>query len=355
PEAFANAPLAKGVGALSVVPTGDIINLPAIFIVLAITALCYVGIRHSSTVNIWIVVIKLTVIFLFIIFGLHFIVPEHWHPFIPDRVCSVAGATGDMCRPGKYGWMGIFEGAAIIFFAYIGFDAVSTAAQEAKNPKRDMPIGIIASLLICTALYIIVSLVLTGIVSYTRLNVPDPVAFGIEQIPSLRHWLVPLIDIGALAGLSSVILVMVIGQPRIFYTMSKDGLLPPAFAKVHPRFQTPHVSTVITGVVAAIGAGLLPIDILAELTNIGTLLAFFVVCIAVLVLRYTRPDLPRPFHTPWPWVTCIIGAIGCVVLILSLPHDTWWRAIIWTAIGLVIYFGYGYRHSRMRTSSRDRP
>lgn len=348
PEAFANAPLAKGTGAVSVVLTGDVINLPAVFICLAVTALCYVGIKHSSTVNIWIVIIKLVVILLFIAFGLHYIVPEHWHPFVPDRVCSVAGATGDMCRPGKYGWMGVFEGAAIIFFAYIGFDAVSTAAQEAKNPKRDMPIGIIASLLVATVLYIIVSLVLTGIVSYTKLNVPDPVAFGIEQVPALRNWLAPLIDIGALAGLSSVIVVMVIGQPRIFYAMAKDGLLPPAFGKVHPRHKTPHVATLITGIVAAIGAGLLPIDILAELTNIGTLLAFLVVCIAVLVLRYTRPDMPRPFRTPWPWVTCTIGALGCVVLILSLPHDTWWRAIIWTAIGLVIYFAYGFRHSRLR-------
>ncbi|TAN05714.1 MAG: amino acid permease [Rhodanobacteraceae bacterium] len=348
PDAFAKAPLAKGVGAVSVVATGDIINLPAIFIVLAITALCYVGIKHSSTVNIWIVIVKLTVILLFIVFGLHYIVPEHWHPFVPNRICSAAGATGNMCRPGKYGWMGVFEGAAIIFFAYIGFDAVSTAAQEAKNPKRDMPISIIASLVICTALYIVVSLVLTGIVRYTRLNVPDPVAFGIEQVPTLRNWLAPLIDVGALAGLSSVILVVMIGQPRIFYVMSRDGLLPPAFGRVHPRFQTPHVATVITGIVAAIGAGLLPIDILAELTNIGTLLAFLVVCIAVQVLRHTHPELSRPFRVPYPWITCTIGAIGCVVLILSLPHSTWWRAVIWTLIGLVIYFGYGFRHSRLR-------
>lgn len=348
PDAFANAPLAKGVGAMSVVATGDVINLPAIFIVLAITALCYVGIKHSSTVNFWIVIIKLTVILLFIVFGLHFIVPAHWHPFVPDRVCFATGATGDMCRPGKYGWMGVFEGAAIIFFAYIGFDAVSTAAQEAKNPKRDMPIGIIASLVICTALYIVVSLVLTGIVRYTRLNVPDPVAFGVEQVPALKNWLAPLVDVGALAGLSSVILVVMIGQPRIFYVMSKDGLLPPAFGRVHPRFKTPHVATVITGIVAAIGAGLLPIDILAELTNIGTLLAFLVVCIAVQVLRHTHPELPRPFRVPYSWITCTIGAIGCVVLILSLPHSTWWRAVIWTLIGLVIYFCYGFRHSCLR-------
>ncbi|HEX7323967.1 MAG TPA: amino acid permease [Rhodanobacteraceae bacterium] len=348
PAAFANAPLAKGAGAMSVVLTGDVINIPAIFIVLAITALCYVGIKHSSTVNFWIVIVKLAVIFLFIIFGVHYIVPAHWHPFVPDRICSAAGGIGDMCRPGKYGWLGVFEGAAIIFFAYIGFDAVSTAAQEAKNPKRDMPIGIIASLIIATVLYIAVSLVLTGIVHYPRLNVADPVTFGVEQVPALRTWLAPIIDVGALAGLSSVILVMVIGQPRIFYVMAKDGLLPPAFAKVHPRFKTPYISTIITGLAAAAGAGLLPIDILAELTNIGTLLAFLVVCIAVLVLRYTKPDLPRPFRTPWPWVTCTLGALGCILLILNLPEDTWWRAIIWTIIGLIIYFAYGFRHSQLR-------
>jgi APA family basic amino acid/polyamine antiporter len=354
PDAFVAAPLAKGSGAASVVFTGDIINLPAVLIVLAITALCYAGIKHSSVTNIVIVIIKLTVIFLFIAFGLHYLVPAHWHPFIPDRVCA-AGGSGSLCHPGKYGWMGVFEGAAIIFFAYIGFDAVSTTAQETRNPARDMPIGIISTLVICTALYVVVSLVLTWLVSYTRLNVPDPVAFGIEQVPALRAWLAPLIDVGAIAGLSSVMLVMMIGQPRIFYAMSKDGLLPPAFGKVHPRHRTPHVATVITGIVAAIGAGLLPIDILAQLTNIGTLLAFLVVCVAVLVLRYTRPDLPRPFRVPWPWATCIIGALGCALLIVSLPHDTWWRAIVWTAIGLLVYFGYGYWHSRLRRSQGPPP
>lgn len=348
PDAFAGAPLAKGPGTLSVVATGDIINLPAMAIVLAITALCYVGIRHSSRVNMAIVIVKLVVIFLFIAFGLQYVVPAHWHPFVPDRVCAVTGTSGDLCSHGKYGWMGVLEGAAIIFFAYIGFDAVSTAAQEAKNPKRDMPIGIIASLVICTALYVIVSLVLTGLVRYTRLNVPDPVAFGVEQVPALRAWLAPLVDVGALAGLSSVILVVMLGQPRIFYAMSQDGMLPPALGRVHPRFRTPHVATVTTGIVATFGAGVLPIDILAELTNIGTLSAFFVVCIAVLVLRRARPELSRPFRVPCPWLTCSIGALGCLVLILSLPPSTWWRALVWTLIGFGIYFGYGFRHSRLR-------
>lgn len=354
PVAFAGAPLAKGAGALSIVATGNVINVPAIFIVLAITALCYVGIKHSSAVNMVIVVVKLTVIFLFIVFGLRHVVPEHWHPFVPERICAVAGAAGDMCSPGKYGWMGVFEGAAIIFFAYIGFDAVSTAAQEAKNPRRDMPIGIIASLIICTALYVIVSLVLTGIVPFAKLNVPDPVAFGVEQVPALRNWLAPLVDVGALAGLSSVILVVMIGQPRIFYAMSRDGMLPPALGRVHPRFKTPHVATAVTGIVAAIGAGVLPIDILAELTNIGTLSAFFVVCVAVLVLRRTHPELSRPFRVPYAWLACSIGAAGCLVLILSLPHSTWWRAIIWTTIGFGVYFGYGFRHSRLRQNQPRR-
>lgn len=347
PAAFVTAPFAKGAGAMSVVVTGGVVNVPAMFIVLAVTVLCYVGINQSSTVNFWIVVVKLAVILLFIVFGLHYIVPANWHPFVPQRVCEAGSTAGAMCRPGKYGWMGVMEGASIIFFAYIGFDAVSTAAQEAKNPKRDMPIGIIASLVVSTVLYIIVSLVLTGIVPYGKLNVPDPVAFGVDQVPALRAWLGPLVDVGALAGLTSVILVNVIAQPRIFYTMAQDGLLPPIFGRVHTRFHTPAAGTIVTGVLAAIGGGLLPIDILAELTNIGTLLAFFVVCIAVLVLRKTRPDIQRPFRVPFAWATCSIGALGCVVLIATLPRDTWWRAVIWTVVGFAIYFGYGARHSRL--------
>ncbi|HET6545742.1 MAG TPA: amino acid permease [Rhodanobacteraceae bacterium] len=347
PEAFTNSPLVKGTGTFSVETTGAIINFPAVFICLAITALCYVGIRQSSTVNIWIVAIKLTVIFLFIAFGIGYITPDNWHPFIPDRICDGAAMVTSQCKPGHFGWFGVVEGASIIFFAYIGFDAVSTAAQEAKNPQRDMPIGIIASLLICTTLYIAVALVLTGMIPFAQLNVPHPVGYAVEQIPALRSWLAPLVELGALAGLSSVILVMMIGQPRIFYAMSKDGLLPEMFARVHPRFRTPHVSTVITGVVAAILAGLLPIDILAELTNIGTLLAFMTVCIALPILRRTRPDLPRPFKTPLPRTTATLGAAGCLYLIYGLPIDTWIRLVIWTFIGFVIYLAYGYRKSKL--------
>ncbi|HET6632346.1 MAG TPA: amino acid permease [Rhodanobacteraceae bacterium] len=348
PAELTTSPLTQGVGSFSITTTGALVNLPAIFVCLALTAVCYVGIRQSSMANIVIVIIKLLVIFLFIGFGVHYIAPDNWHPFIPDRICDTAAAVTAQCKPGHFGWFGIVEGASIIFFAYIGFDAVSTAAQEARNPQRDMPIGIIVSLIVCTILYIIVALVLTGMVPFAQLNVPHPVGYAVEQVPALKTWLAPLIELGALAGLSSVMLVMMIAQPRIFYSMSKDGLLPKVFAKVHPKYRTPHINTVITGVIAAVLAGFLPIDILAELTNIGTLLAFMTVCIAVPILRRTRPDLPRPFRTPWAPVTATLGAAGCLYLIYGLPLDTWVRLIIWTAVGVAIYFGYGYRHSRLR-------
>ncbi|MDN5925266.1 MAG: amino acid permease, partial [Xanthomonadales bacterium] len=315
PPELVNSPLTKGDTAFSVVATGALVNLPAMFSCLMVTVVCYFGIKESSTVNIWIVIIKLTVIFLFIAFGIHYITPDNWHPFIPERICDAAATVTSQCKPGHFGWFGIVEGASIIFFAYIGFDAVSTASQEAINPQRDMPISIMASLVICPMLYIIVALVLTGMIPYLQLDVPHPVGFAVEQIPALKTWLAPLIELGALAGLSSVMLVMMIGQPRIFYAMSKDGLIPKVFAKVHKKHQTPHINTIITGVIAAILAGFLPIDILAELTNIGTLLAFMTVCIAVPILRRTRPDLPRPFRTPWPMVTATLGAVGCAYLI----------------------------------------
>ncbi len=340
PEALRNAPLAKGEGAVAIVSTGHLMNLPAMLIVMAITALCYFGIRQSSKVNTWIVVLKLAVIAAFIGFGAYYIVPANWHPFIPERIVDATGP--------HYGVLGIFEGAAIIFFAYIGFDAVSTAAQEAKNPQRDMPIGIIVSLIVCTILYIVVAGVLTGMIPYQQLNVPHPVAYAVEQVPALKSWLAPIIEIGAILGLSSVILVMMIGQPRIFYAMAKDGLFPPVFAKVHPKYRTPHINTLITGGVATVMAGVLPIDILAEMTNIGTLSAFMVVCVAVLVLRYKRPDLKRSFSVPLPWVTCLAGAAGCGYLIYSLPVDTWIRMAGWAVLGFIIYFAYGFHNSKLR-------
>ncbi|MFO1468714.1 MAG: amino acid permease, partial [Steroidobacteraceae bacterium] len=335
PKELSSAPLAPtGKGPLDVARTGAIINLPAIFIVAAITALCYTGIRQSATFNSIVVLIKVTVIVLFIGFGLSYIDTVNWHPFIPPN----AG-------PGRYGWDGVFSAAAIIFFAYIGFDAVSTAAQEAKNPQRDMPIGILGSLVICTVLYIAVSAVLTGMVHYSELNVPAPVAYALDKYPQQLGWLGFLIKLGAVAGMTSVILVMILGQSRIFFSMSKDGLLMPAFSSVHPRFQTPGVATLVTGTFAAVMGGLLPVTLLGELVSFGTLTAFVVVCIGVLVLRRTRPDLKRPFRTPMAPAVCVLGALSCGFLVTQLSKSAWALAVIWTSIGMVVYGLYGYRHS----------
>ncbi|HZL08420.1 MAG TPA: amino acid permease [Prolixibacteraceae bacterium] len=330
----------SGIAVDSLPHLSGILNLPAMFVVAAISLLLLIGIRESAKFNNVMVIIKVFVILLFIGIGFMFVNKANWHPFIPKN-------TGEW---GHYGWSGIFRGAAVIFFAYIGFDAVSTAAQEAKNPQRDMPIGILGSLGISTVLYILVAIVLTGIVSFTFLNVADPIAVGVNAMGPELFWLRPIIKIAAIAGLSSVILVLLMGQPRIFYSMSKDGLLPPVFSRIHPRFKTPYASTLITGSVALVLAGILPINILGELVSIGTLLAFAIVCIGIIILRVKRPDIKRSFKTPWVPLVPILGAGICILQMLSLPWETWARLIVWMALGFVIYFTYGIRKSKIRNN-----
>ena len=318
--------------------TGAIINFPAIFIVAILVTLLVLGVRESAKVNNIIVLIKVIVILLFIGFGISFIDTQNWQPFIPEN-------TGSFDH---FGWTGILAGAAIVFFAYIGFDAVSTAAQEAKNPQRDMPRGILISLGICTVLYIAVALVLSGIVKYTELNVPAPIALAIDTAGNSLKWLSPLIKIGAIAGLSSVVMVLLFGQSRVFFSMSNDGLLPPIFSKVHKKFKTPYITTIVIGIACAVFAGLFPINILGKMVSIGTLLAFTIVCIGIIVLRKKRPDLPRPFRTPLVPFIPILGAVVCLSQMISLPFDTWMRLLIWMAVGLVIYFIYGVKHSKIK-------
>ena len=314
--------------------TGALFNLPAMFIVLLASAILVVGIRESAKANNVMVVLKLAVVVLFILFGLQYVDAGNWKPFIPPNT----GAFGE------FGWSGIFRGAGLIFFAYIGFDVVSTAAQEARNPQRDMPIGILGSLVICTLLYVLVALTLTGLVKYDTLNVAHPVAFAVERINQLS-WLRPFITLGAILGLASVVLVMLLGQSRVFYAMSRDGLLGPWAGKVHPRFRTPYLATIYVGIIVAIITGTFPIQILGELVNIGTLLAFVLVCAGVLVLRRKRPDLDRPFRTPLVPLVPILGILACFGLMATLPGDTWLRLLVWLLIGFVIYFAYSRKHS----------
>src|SRR5690348_3076806 len=338
PDSLTQAPL-NVVGTHTLVRNaGGIINLPAIILVLLMTALLVVGIKESASFNNIIVFVKMAIVILVIGFGFMYVNTANWHPFIPQNT------TGEF---GHFGLSGIVRGAAVVFFAYIGFDAVSTAAQEARNPQRDMPIGILASLGICTVLYILMALVMTGLTSYKNLNVPHPVFVAIAAAGSSLEWLGVFVNIGAILGLASVVLVMLMGQPRIFFSMSRDGLLPAAFGKVHKKFQTPYVTTIVTGVVAALVAGFFPIDLLGQLVSIGTLLAFVIVCFGIMVLRYKRPNIPRPFRTPLVPLVPILGVLICGYMMYGLPTDTWIRLIVWMAIGLIIYFLYGKRHSRV--------
>jgi APA family basic amino acid/polyamine antiporter len=339
PVALTSAPVGKTAGH-TLAATGAIVNLPAVLIVVALTWLCYIGIRQSARLNNVMVVIKVAIIVLFIVAGIAFIDTAHWKPYLP-------AGSGEF---GHFGWTGVMQGAAIIFFAYIGFDTAATTAQEARNPQRDVPVGIIAALVISTILYVAMAAVMTGMVDYTKLDVAAPVAVALDEHPALR-WLGLPVKIGAIIGMTSVILMSILGQPRIFMAMARDGLLPPQLEKVHPKYHTPSIATVITGVLAAFFAGVFPIDVLGELVSIGILLAFTAVCAGVLVLRKSMPETPRPFRVPFAPVTCTAGVIVCLGLTLFLPKDTWIRLVIWSGVGLAIYLGYGFWHSRLRTAA----
>jgi APA family basic amino acid/polyamine antiporter len=339
PSALAHPPFDRGAGGLGLVTTGAYLNLPAVLIVAILGAISYVGIRQSSAVNFVIVTIKVAVVLLFVLLGMNFVNVSYWHPYIPAN----AGTFG------HFGWSGVMTAAGIVFTAYLGFDALSTCAQEASNPQRDMPFSILLSLAICTVLYIATATVLTGMVHYRELDVAAPVAIALDSYPALR-WLGLPVKIGAIAGMSSVILVLILAQSRVFFAMAQDGLLPSWFGRVHRKFHTPSTGTVATATCAAAIGGLLPVQILGELCSIGTLIAFIVVCIGVLALRKWRPELPRPFRVPLPWFTCVAGAVICGGLMLALPRDTWLRLALWTVVGLLVYALYGYRHSRLHGS-----
>jgi APA family basic amino acid/polyamine antiporter len=317
--------------------TGAIINVPAILIVMAMTAVLYVGVRESASANSIMVALKVAIIVIVVIAGLKYIDPGNFKPYIPPN----AGTWG------HFGLSGVLQGAGIIFFSYVGFDTASTMALEARNPQRDLPLGILGALAISAVLYVAMSTVLTGMANYRQLNVAAPVAVALDAHPQLA-WLAWPLKLGVIAGMTSVILTSLLGQPRILLSMADDGLLPHFMSRCHPRFKTPHVSTVITGVGAAAIAGVFPLDVLADLVSIGILLAFAVVCVGVLVLRRTRPDVHRPFRVPWAPVTCTAGTVVCLGLTLTLSNGTWWRLLVWTILGMSIYAFYGFRHSRLR-------
>jgi basic amino acid/polyamine antiporter, APA family len=336
PAALVNAPVMQDANKHLVV-TGALVNLPAVLIVAAMSYVCYVGVSHSATANNFMVALKVGIIIVFMVAGLQYIDPGNWHPYVPAN----AGEFG------HFGWSGVLKGAAIIFFSYVGFDTASTTALEARNPQRDLPLGILGALLISSILYVGMSAVMTGMVPFGKLDVAEPVAAALDAHPQLT-WLAVLVKIGIIAGMTSVILTSLLGQPRILLAMADDGLLPPSVSRCHPRFKTPHVATLWTGLAAALIAGVFPLDVLADLISIGILLAFAVVCAGVLVMRHQRPDAPRAFRVPWAPFTCILGTVVCLGMTLSLGKETWIRLVVWTIIGEAIYAFYGYYHSRLR-------
>ena len=370
PPELTAAPGVAVTNAAGAVIAHGLVNLPAIVAIAAVTLLLIVGVSESATVNNIIVFIKLAVVIAFIAIGSHYVHPKLWTPLVPPQVPAppagtpmdiwhqigralVAVVTGDNST--KYGIGGVIHGAAVIFFAYLGFEAVSTAGAEAKDPAKDMPIGILGALVICTILYILTSAVLVGIVPYQSLDNPAPIAIAVNQIG--LPWFAILVKIGAIAGLSSVMLVLLYGQTRIFYTMSKDGLLPSSLATVHPKFKTPWINTIIVGVAACCAAGFLSLDALSDLSNVGSLAAFALVCITVIYLRYKNPGLERPFRTPLFPVVPILGAVMCAILLMSLMAGVATRNffVIYLIVGIIIYFVYGVWHSKLGRSLQGQP
>jgi APA family basic amino acid/polyamine antiporter len=358
PDAVRTAPvnyclsIGDGCPAAGFVPTGSYFDLPAVLITLILTAVLVKGIKESATFNAVMVGIKLVIVLMVIGVGVYYINPANWHPFAPFGYTGVSffGHTllGETARGGEP--LGMIAGAAIIFFAYIGFDSVSVHSEEAHEPARDVPIGIIASLIVCTILYIAVSAVLTGMVPSDQINIDAPVVDAFKRAG--LTWMQYLVAAGAMTGITSVLLVMMLSQPRVMLALARDGLVPKEFfGDIHPTFRTPWKSTILTGLFVATMAGLIPLGILAEMTSIGTLFAFVIVCGAVLVMRRTNPNANRPFRAPFVPLLPVLGILTCLLLMFSLPVENWYRLIIWMLLGFVIYFTYGYKHSALRSRS----
>jgi basic amino acid/polyamine antiporter, APA family len=355
PAAITNAPFDFNPATGAFVSTGAIVDLPALLISVVLTAVLVAGIRQSAACNFIMVLVKLAVVFLIIAVGVFYIDPQNWQPFAPHGYSGISvfghtimGEHGPAGEP-----LGVMAGAAMVFYAYIGFDSVSTHAEEARNPSRDVPIGIIASLALCTILYIAVAAVLTGMVPYQQIDIDAPISKAFSRVGLL--WVQALISVGALTGITSVLMVLMLSQPRIMLAMARDGLLPGGFfGSVHPRFRTPWKSTILTGSVVGLMGALLPLRILAELVNIGTLLAFVIVCAAVLIMRKSDPEIPRPFRCPLVPLIPVLGIAFCLLLMFSLPVDNWLRLILWLLIGFAVYFAYGRHHSALaRMQSAD--